>query len=1080
MFWGTITVNTNVTGASIKVVSNGSVVATEVATTTSTAIKGVKTGTYTVLVEKEGYVSVSKEITVNNIDITINAELEVKKLEVTSVIATNGTKEVTLPGTNVAANSSVEIHFNGEVKSSSIITGNVTLTKNGVKQLVDVTYNTAKKAAVLKLKNNATFEAGATYILTVNSVESTTGLEMKAYMTTFTVSNNPIVKTASYVSSAYGDPKSYTDLDGAVVDGNTDASDDSNEEIKLTFNKEMSKSTIVDANIKVLDKTDNKYLDKTLLNITTADGVTKVDVKVEGLRSNHDYELVIENASSLDGAVMEPQSFKFFYGITAPTLQHVAANNISSGSFSVGSVYGYLTPYGGYSAFTFKAQLTGDVDAGTVTTNTVVLKEKASGEVVTANVSYEAGSRYIIVTPSEDLKEETAYEIVFDGIKTEKGLKVAKNTYTFTTGDYAAPTVTSVAPANGADKVSVSEDIVITFSEGMDASSLTAHISLKDLTSDTTLQIATYYSPVLSPDGKTYTLTSIKDLEVGHSYELTIEGNGFNSGVKDDATVGNYLTNDYVVKFATVDATTTYLKDVKNNNFNENGKKIMTGATSVANNADFYFTFDKALNVGDNSTTVTVAAKSGSTWTEKSLNSDFTIDKTQNSNKTIKIAPYSTWDADTTYKITITNLKDVNGNDVADQTFQFTVGTKPEFVISDPTGFALDVSLNTSYVYAVIEDTDSDLDASTLTSANVKFVKKSNQSVAPYTFVTAQYKKETAMCSSVTITANNKFIVGSENIAKKFKKNQLIKLDGTNIQYAVVTDIDITSKEITVDRTLSADSSVDIIPAQGVVYMLKEDAKLEGNTQYQLIISGIKDVAGNEMDAKTETFTTAADVKALEFISSSIKDGDTGVAVNAKVELKFNEELSALNVISINDVTDSDTVVTDKFNIVQENGVVTISPKGFWKSANQYKIVVNGNATSSENTVLGEDKVITFQTEQKASVLPKIEKAQYIDGGTAGISVDDNIVLTLNAPAELYNKNLASEYNIYIDGEALTSDDIEVVSRNNGSTLVLTLKNAITGFIPNTSKIAIKKEQNSTLSDIIGNNFTEDEVVVEK
>jgi hypothetical protein len=867
---------------------------------------------------------------------------------------------------------------------------------------------------------------------------------------------------------------------------------------------------------------------------------------------------------------MTASTVKFFYGfarvdIKAGTASANGETALDGNTFR-NAVYGYLAAYSGHSAFTFQAQMTEDVDAATVNTDTVVLKNKVTGEAVVTTVTYEKGSRYIIVTPAEDLAEETTYEITFDGIKTANGLKAKQRDFTFTTGDFAAPTVVSVTPGNGEDNVAVNKNIVVTFSEGMDASSLTtANIELLDLSNknDTTNYLTTYYTTSLSQDKKVLTLTSIKDLEVGRTYQLTIKGNG-SAGVKDDAAVANYLASDYVVKFATVDATTTYLSKVQvGATYASTNATIENGANNVNASHRLSFTFDKKIT----NSTVAVAQKTDSTWTTKDLSTHYTVSRTDNSNKTITVAPNGSWDADKTYKITLSELKDENGNDVADQTFTFTVGTAPSYVTSNPGEFGTSVAVNEGYIFAVIEDANNNLDVSTLSANNVKVVKKDDQSTAPYTWKSAQYARNAVATtvvdadSSITVSGANTFTKASassyavgdilkfgstdyaivtgitgdtvtldanvtcssaqvekitgavdaglqsqistteltcnsaEELAK-YEEGKLYKFedgDAAHTTYAVAVTKNATTKKVTFSNSLASLTTYFIASeAQGVVYKLNDDAKMAANTQYQIVISGVKDVAGNEMKATAKTFTTGADVQALKFVSSNIKDGDAGVAVDSNIELTFNEKLDDISSTVIT-VTDNgangsgSTDATGQFDISQDKGVVTIKPLGLLKAGTIYTVKVAHTAKAdgdTTNTPLGNNPsdsiTIRFQTEATASVKPKLVSAKALDTDKNGsLDADEKIILTFDKKLDSGTAQAIGSYVLssgYTFGGGTYNAGTDVQLQDDKKTIVITLVSDATAptILPGITTIKVKKDTVKTVSDV----YVDDTAVV--
>lgn len=132
------------------------------------------------------------------------------------------------------------------------------------------------------------------------------------------------------------------------------------------------------------------------------------------------------------------------------------------------------------------------------------------------------------------------------------GARVAVNSVAplqYTPADSTPPTVSSSTPAQGATGVSVSADIVATFSESMLASSLSS-VYLLRLDNETVHPLgAVNYVESGGPPATTFTATwnPASDLASGEQYALVIPGGS--SGVKDAA--GNALVADVVRVFTT-------------------------------------------------------------------------------------------------------------------------------------------------------------------------------------------------------------------------------------------------------------------------------------------------------------------------------------------------------------------------------------------------------------------------------------------------------------------------------------------------------------------------------------------------
>jgi hypothetical protein len=132
---------------------------------------------------------------------------------------------------------------------------------------------------------------------------------------------------------------------------------------------------------------------------------------------------------------------------------------------------------------------------------------------------------------------------VLGGMQTDSGSRGPGGTPP--PGDTTAPTVTGTSPAAGATGVAVTANVTGTFSEAMDASTITpATFTLT--TGTTTVPAAVTYNST----GLVATLNPDADLAAGTTYTATIRGG--TSGVKDVA--GNALAADRTWTFTTAAA----------------------------------------------------------------------------------------------------------------------------------------------------------------------------------------------------------------------------------------------------------------------------------------------------------------------------------------------------------------------------------------------------------------------------------------------------------------------------------------------------------------------------------------------
>lgn len=206
---------------------------------------------------------------------------------------------------------------------------------------------------------------------------------------------------------------------------------------------------------------------------------------------------------------------------------------------------------------TVTATFSEPMQASTISTDTFQLRDSANA-LVPATIAYDATSRTATLTPGAPLAPATSYTATVRGGGTDPRVKdlagnalAASVTWTFTTAtpsDTTPPTVTAVTPPAGATGVSVGTTVTATFSEPMDAPTITS----------TTFQLR-------DPDGvivaasvaydaatRRATLTPSGVLDEGRTYTATVRGGATDPRVKDLA--GNALAASFVWSFTTASA----------------------------------------------------------------------------------------------------------------------------------------------------------------------------------------------------------------------------------------------------------------------------------------------------------------------------------------------------------------------------------------------------------------------------------------------------------------------------------------------------------------------------------------------
>jgi YVTN family beta-propeller protein len=193
------------------------------------------------------------------------------------------------------------------------------------------------------------------------------------------------------------------------------------------------------------------------------------------------------------------------------------------------------------------------MNAASIDATTVELRN--GGTLVASNVSYNATTRVVTLTPSALLAPSTIYTATIRGGATDPRVRdvagnamAANSTWSFTTAappDTTPPTVSARTPANGATGVATSSAVTVTFSEAMDATSI----------GGTTFELrngATLVTAGVSYNAATRVATLAPSAALANSTTYTATVRGGATGVKDSA--GNALAADSAWSFTTAAA----------------------------------------------------------------------------------------------------------------------------------------------------------------------------------------------------------------------------------------------------------------------------------------------------------------------------------------------------------------------------------------------------------------------------------------------------------------------------------------------------------------------------------------------
>jgi hypothetical protein len=347
------------------------------------------------------------------------------------------------------------------------------------------------------------------------------------------------------------------------------------------------------------------------------------------------------------------------------------------------------------------------MDQSTITTATVRVTG-LGGASVTGTVSYASTTRTATFASSSPLAPNTTYTGTImggtTGTKDLAGNALASNyVWTFSTGatpDVTSPTVISTDPVNQAIGVALNKKIAATFSEAMNAATIT--------TSTFTLRHGTTsVTGAVTYSGTTALFTPGSALVAGTAYTATIT-----TGAMD--TAGNALAGAYVWNFTTgaqpdITSPTVISTDPVNH------------AISVATNTTVEATFSEAMDPST-LTTGTFTLAHGTTSISGAVGYAGT---------TALFTPADLLADNTLYTATISGgAQDLAGNPLSTYTWTFTTAAAldvlpPTVVTTDPANEAVEVALNKMITARFSEA----MDQSTITTAIVRLTGLGGASV---------------------------------------------------------------------------------------------------------------------------------------------------------------------------------------------------------------------------------------------------------------------------------------------------------------------------------------------------------------
>ncbi|MCP4145446.1 MAG: hypothetical protein GY752_09215, partial [bacterium] len=480
-------------------------------------------------------------------------------------------------------------------------------------------------------------------------------------------SGNPL--TADYTWSFTTIREGMSTFVESVTPGNSALNVDINTDISVNFSKNMNSSSINESTFYLMPAAGFGFTDPssgTINSTISYNGTTATLNPSSSLDEIKTYVAVVTKDVKDESGSFMPNSYKWLFttGSASSATYPTVISTSPAGNAADVNTDTVIT-----------ATFSEAMNDSTITTSTFFVKDGSDN--ITGTVTYTGTTATF--TPSVLGENKTYTATVTTGVKDLEGSSMQSDyTWSFaTTGTpLTPPTVVSVSPANNTLNVSPDSVITATFSEALDASSVTtASFFVKD-GSDNITGTVTY-------SGTTATFTPSSDLDNDKAYTATVT-----TGVKD--LEGSPMASDYSWSFTTEPSSGFFVESTSPAN----------DAVGVNWNTDIVANFSKEIDSSSvNNNTFYVMQITG-TVSSSGTAATFTPNSALESNKT--------------YTATITTgAKDLDGNHLqANYTWSFTTkgGEPPSspFVDStDPTDKDVDVDVNTKITVTFSETMNS-------------------------------------------------------------------------------------------------------------------------------------------------------------------------------------------------------------------------------------------------------------------------------------------------------------------------------------------------------------------------------------
>lgn len=672
-----------------------------------------------------------------------------------------------------------------------------------------------------------------------------------------------------------------------------------NAKLYVQYNEALDTSTLTSANVRLQDA-DNGFVDVATTAAFDADARHLIVTPDAELAADNRYYLWLSaNILDTDGDTQNGNRATYFYTATdgaTDTRQPVAiAISPPDGQQGVGVNTRYAVRFD-----EIMNPLTFDLDSGGTRRVSPSFSES------NAVVRYERlGS-----LPAEAETTQTV-----PTMRDVAGNQVVADDSTFTTGtgpDFVNPARTLLSVPNGQTGVARNPVIDSYFNESLDPTSITSSIRLYDTTTGQNVASSTS----LSENGMRLTLVPDEVLEADRLYYVykygmrDINGNGvinlfssFTTGADEDSTGPTF-----------VDST------------------LFDGMADVPTNVSIRVRFNEPLSALELSSVVLENELSESVPANVSLTGD---------RRTIRIIPKDLLAAESSYRLTVDGITDLSGNALASPVeFDFTTATQTDLLNGSLTyrsipNSATNVARNAQIVVGLSERLDT---ASVQPLTNVfRLYDTTNGQSVPSSFSVSADRLTLSLTPDADLEPSRLYYwyVGYNPYLRDLANNLIAQ----NQFSSFTTGVQVDNSDPVVQSTSIVDGSTGIAVNPRVVLTFSDTlanpcwnrvsfndgvsdvetsasllsgrrsvaitpaSNLMTETEYDVVMSGVCDYAGNEIAGTAISFTTGAsdvpDTTKPTLSSVSPSSNATNVAVGSNIVLTFSESIGNDNTIRL-------------------------------------------------------------------------------------------------------------------------------------------------------------------------------------